>query len=194
MPKHVTVGGPRRRAPFLDSTVRGVFDRSHKPSGVGEGQHVADRSSFDMSNLSSANRILLVSSLLLLIDSFLPWQHRCVAGLCVGTINAWSGGAGFLGVLMALAALALLVFVVVGVVGLTAPLGSNEVRIVTWLAAGAVVFGFLRFLFALFNHAALFAWCGLILLVVMAYGAYMRTQEPAPPENAPRTPPRPPTP
>jgi hypothetical protein len=154
---------------------------------------LAEQSLFDMSNLSSANRILLVSSLLLLIDSFLPWQHHCVAGVCSGT-NAWAGPAGFLGVLMALSALGLLVFIVSSVLGAASALGAREVQVATWLAGGAVVFGVLRFLFALFNHAALFAWVGLVLLIVVAYGAYMRTQEPAPPQSAPRTRPRPPAP
>ncbi len=146
-----------------------------------------------MSNLSSANRILLVSSLLLLIDSFLPWQHHCVGGVCAGT-NAWAGAAGFLGALMALSAFGLLVYVVASVLGVTSAFGAREVQIATWLAEGAVVFGVLRFIVALFNHPALFAWLGLVLLIVVAYGAYMRTQEPAPPQSAPRTRPRPPGP
>ena len=154
---------------------------------------MAEQSVFDMSNLSSANRILLVSSLLLLIDSFLPWQHHCLGGVCTGT-NAWAGPAGFLGALMALSALGLLVFVVSSVLGATSAFGPREAQVATWLAAGAVAFGILRFIVALFNHAALFAWLGLVLLIVVAYGAYMRTQEPAPPQSAPRTRPRPPRP
>ena len=103
----------------------------------------------------AANRILLVSSLLLLIDSFLPWQHHCVAGACAGT-NAWAGPAGFLGALMAISALGLLVYIVASVLGAASALGAREVQVATWLAGGAVVFGLLRFVFALFNHAALF--------------------------------------
>jgi hypothetical protein len=95
---------------------------------------------------------------------------------------------------MALSALGMLVFIVAMVLGATSALGAREVRIATWLAAGVVGFGVLRFLVALFNHAALFAWLGLVLVIAIAYGAYMRTQEPAPPQSAPRNRPRPPEP
>ena len=154
---------------------------------------MTEQSVFDMSNLSSANRILLVSSILLLIDSFLPWQQHCVAGVCTGT-NAWAGPAGFLGAFMALSALGLLVYILSSILGATSVLGAREVQVATWLAGAAVVFGVLRFLVALFNRPALFAWFGLILLVAVAYGAYMRTQEPAPPQSAPRNRPWPPQP
>jgi len=34
-------------------------------------------SGFDMSKMSTAEKVLAVSSILLLIDSFLPWQRSC---------------------------------------------------------------------------------------------------------------------
>ncbi len=139
---------------------------------------MAQRQTFELSNLRSADRILLVSSLLLVIDSFLPWQHRCVAGLCAGTSSAWGGTAGFLGILMGVCVLALLVYVVAGAAGAVGGLGSIGVRIGTLIAGGVVFFGLLKFLVSVFDHGAPFAWFGFVLLIVIAYGAYMRTQEP----------------
>ena len=140
---------------------------------------MAKQPSFTMSKLWSAERILLVGSLLLLIDSFLPWQHLCVVRVCVrGSWNAWGGSGGFLGVLMSLCAIGLVLFVVASASGVASTLGTQATTIGSVLVAGTVFFGVLKFLFAVTHHSAIFAWFGLILLVVIAYGGYMRMQEP----------------
>ena len=61
-------------------------------------------SGFDMSKMSTAEKVLAVSSILLLIDSFLPWQRSCSAlgelGELIGqedvcfSLSAWSGSGG----------------------------------------------------------------------------------------------------
>ena len=47
-----------------------------------------------------------------------------------------------------------------------------------YLGFGVVVFGLLKFLLAVTNEGALFAWVGLILILAVGYGAWMKFQEP----------------
>jgi hypothetical protein len=138
------------------------------------------RPSFDMTKLSTADKILLGGSLLLIIDSFLNWQRVCfsVVGVNVGcgTANAWGGNGSFAGVIMALGAI--LLFLVVGATAMGIAMGTIPVATVTAaLTAGTVIFGLIKFLFAVTNHGAYGAWIGLILLIAIAYGGYMKMQE-----------------
>ena len=41
-----------------------------------------------------------------------------------------------------------------------------------------MVFGLLKFILAVTNHGALGAWIGLILLIAIGYGSWMKFQEP----------------
>ena len=53
-------------------------------------------SGFDMSKISTASKIVMISGILLLVDTFLLWQKLCVdsgvigSGIC-GKANAWCG-------------------------------------------------------------------------------------------------------
>src|SRR5207248_1021036 len=124
--------------------------------GKSKGARMAQQPSFTMSKLGSAERILLVGSLLLVIDSFLPWQHVCVCGVCVpASWSAWGGSAAFLGVLMSLGAIGLLLFVVAGAAGMAGSLGSQAATIGSALVAGTVFFGLLKFLFAVTHDGAI---------------------------------------
>ena len=142
---------------------------------------MAQQPSFDMSKLTSADKVLLGASLLLVIDSFLPWQRACASfgglGICVSR-SAWGGNAAFLGILMGIFAIVLLLYVGAGAMGMTASLGPQASMIGNVLVGGTVVFGVLKFLFSAFDHGYIFAWLGLILLLVVAYGGYMKMQEP----------------
>jgi hypothetical protein len=140
---------------------------------------MAQRPSFDMTKLSTADKILLGGSLLLFIDSFLRWQQVCgtilITKFCVGA-SGWSGNGSFAGVLMAI--LALLLFVFVGAAALGVSMPSVPVStVMTALTAGTVLFGLIKFLFAITNHGAYGAWIGLILVIALAYGGYMKMQE-----------------
>ena len=141
---------------------------------------MAQRPSFDMTKLSTADQILLGGSLLLFIDSFLNWQRACasIAGIRVfcGTANAWSGNGSFAGVLMALLAIVLFLMVGAGAMGIA--MGNMPVATVTAaVTGGTVLFGLIKFLFAVTKHGAYGAWIGLILLIAIAYGGYMKMQE-----------------
>ena len=64
---------------------------------------MAQRPSFDMTKLSTADKILAGGSLLLFIDTFLSWQK-----ISIFSWTAWGGSGSFAGVLMGLLALLLL--------------------------------------------------------------------------------------
>ena len=138
------------------------------------------RPSFDMTKLSTADKILLGGSLLLFIDSFLAWQRVCVSvvGVRIGcaSANAWSGNGSFAGVLMAI--LALLLFLAVGATAMGIAMPNVPVATVNAvLTGGTVLFGVIKFILAVTNHGGYGAWIGLILLIALAYGGYMKMQE-----------------
>jgi hypothetical protein len=146
---------------------------------------MAQRPSFDTSKLSTADKILAGASLLLFIDSFLSWQKVCgpkeisaILGISnCATASAWGGDGAFAGVLMALLSLLLLAGTVAMMMGFELPLTLPTSTVMAGLTAGTVLFGIIKFLFAVANHPALGAWIGLILLIALAYGGYMKMQE-----------------
>ena len=141
---------------------------------------MAARPSFDMSKMSSADKILLIGGFVLFIDTFLPWQHACASGLgiklCVN-VSAWSGNAAFLGVLTGIFSILLVVWLVINVTGMNVQLGVPAATVTTILLGGTVVFGILKLLFVLFNHSYFGAWLGLILIAALAYAGYTKMQE-----------------
>lgn len=151
---------------------------------------MAQRPSFDMTKLSTPDKILLGGSFLLFIDSFLPWQRACATFLTIKicpSANAWSGSGGWAGVIMALLALALLVGGILMVAGVAMPTGVNVSQVLAGLTLGTVVFALLKFLLVIGNSAGFGAWFGLILALAIGYGGWMKMQE------SKATPPPPPT-
>jgi hypothetical protein len=141
---------------------------------------MSQRPSFDVSKLSTPDKILGGGALLLFIDSFLSWQKVCVtfAGLSAcGKANAWSGNGGFLGTLMALAALLLVVGLALTLAGVAMPQGVPVPTVMAGLTGATVLFGLIKFLIAVTKHGAFGAYLGLILILVVAYGGYMKMQE-----------------
>jgi hypothetical protein len=144
---------------------------------------------FDMSKLSMAGKILLGAGILLLIDSFLQWQRFCfdfggVAGLgsACGGVNAWSGSGSFFGLLMGLCVIVLLVWEGMQVAGaggnIKLPISASKAS--AYVGFGVVVFGILKLILVLVSDVkpSLFGWVGLILILAVGYGAWMRFQEP----------------
>ncbi len=142
---------------------------------------MGQRPSFDMTRVSTADKILLGGAALFFIDTFLPWQRVCTDLLGVdafcASANAWGGSGSFMGVLAALLALALLVWEALPLFGVNLNLNIPAATVTAGLAAGVVVFGLIKFLLVVANSPAIGAWLGLILLLVIAYGAYMKWQE-----------------
>lgn len=142
-------------------------------------------SSFDMSKMSTAEKLLAGGSVLLLIDSFLAWQKFCAdlgplgGNVCVGTLSAWQGSGGIFGVLMGLGAIAL---VVLGVLSMTGSMSNMNLgtmstdKILGFLGLGVAAFGLLKFILVLTNSPGWAAFVGLVLLVAIAYGAWQKVQ------------------
>ena len=146
-------------------------------------------SGFDMSKMSTAEKLLAGGSVLLLIDSFFPWQRFCVdlgsLGDLVGDIGGcasasmWNGNGGFAGVIAGLLAIAL---VVVGVLSMTRSMASMNMgsmsaeKITGFLGLGVAGFGLLKFLLVLTNNVGWAAFVGLVLLVAIGYGAWQKVQ------------------
>jgi hypothetical protein len=132
---------------------------------------------FDMRRVSTGSKILLVTGLLLFIDLFLPWQRVCVdfggfGGGCASA-NAFSG----LGILVALLVIALLVWEGLLIAGVNINMGTTSPALISAVLAGATaLFTIILFLTRL-SEVSYGAFIGLILALVLAYGAYVRFNE-----------------
>jgi hypothetical protein len=141
---------------------------------------MAQRPSFDMSKLSTASKILLVGGLLYFIDLFLPWNRACGVAF-PGLPKVCFSASGFhgLGIINAILALVILVMEILVIAGVDmSNMGSASTRnmVEAGLAGGLLVFTLLKILV---DHSSLylFAFVGIILAIVIAYGGYMRWQE-----------------
>src|SRR5207249_2206690 len=116
-----------------------------------KGASVAERPSFDLARLTSADKIIVGSSALLFVDSFLRWQRQCgtfrLLHVTVCTVNAneWGGHAALGGVLAALLTLALLAWKVAEASGVDFGLGAGAASVEYTLIVGAVLFTLLKF-------------------------------------------------
>ena len=154
---------------------------------------MAQRPSFDLNRVATADKILAGGAALFIIDSFLPWQRVCVAvfgpvKVC-GSASMWGGNASWAGVIAGILAILLLVGVILEVTSVQMPAEMPVANIMAGLTLGTVVFGLLKFILIITKDAFVFAYIGLVLLVAIAYGGYMKMQEP---KAAPAAPPPPP--
>ncbi|MDQ5841034.1 MAG: hypothetical protein M3537_07800 [Chloroflexota bacterium] len=142
-------------------------------------------SGFDMSKMSTAEKLLAGGSILLLIDSFFPWQSVDLGPLdeLIGGVgfsfNMWQGSGGIFGVLAGILAIAL---VVVGVLSMTGSMANMNMgsmstdKLVGFLGLGVAGFGLLKFILVLTNSPGWAAFVGLVLLVAIGYGAWLKVQ------------------
>jgi hypothetical protein len=136
-------------------------------------------SGFDMSKMSTAEKLLAGGAILLLLDSFFAWQSVSFAGVELGTANMWQGSGSFAGVIAGLLAIAL---VVVGVLSMTGSMANMNMgnmsadKLVGFLGLGVFAFGILKFIFALTESPGWAAFVGLVLLLAIGYGAWQKIQ------------------
>lgn len=136
-------------------------------------------SGFDMSKMSMGSRVLLGSGILLLIFSFFAWQEVCVADVLCLSENMWGGSGGFFGLLGGLVLIALIVWEGLQVAGTDVNVGQPASRISAYLGFAVAALVLIKFIYAVTNEPAFGAFIGLILALGVAYGAWMRLQEPA---------------
>ncbi|HEX6208905.1 MAG TPA: hypothetical protein VF058_11185, partial [Actinomycetota bacterium] len=136
---------------------------------------------FDISRLTMGQKTLLITGLVFLVTLFFPWESFDVGGLpgfeLPGVnISGWNG----IGVLAGILAILLLVWELMLMAGVNLNLNVSEALISAGLAAATVLFGLIRFVIALTRSGygiAWGAWVGLIVLLAMAYGAWVRFNE-----------------
>ena len=147
-------------------------------------------SGFDMNRMSTADKMLAAGSILLLIFSFFPWQQACASDVVGGNLpdvigdicvsfSMWSGSGSFAGVITGLLLIALIIVMILSMTGSMASMNMGSMtpdKLVGFLGLGVAGFGLLKFLFALFNEVAWAAFVGLVLLVVIGYGAWQKVQ------------------
>jgi hypothetical protein len=138
---------------------------------------MAQRPSFDLARVPTADKILLGGALLLFIDTFLPWQRVCIGllGICPSA-NAWGGSGAFAGVLVGLFTLLLLIGEVMLVAGVAMPPNVPVSTLLAGLTAGTVLLTIIKFLIVIGKAGSYGAWIGLVLAVAIAYGGYMKMQ------------------
>jgi hypothetical protein len=139
---------------------------------------------FDMARVTTGQKIMGVSALLLFIDLFLSWQS--VKGVCDPRFGFACGVSGFsgLGILVALLLIALLVWEGMLIGGINIPIGSVSPALIgAGIGAAAVLFTLIKFLTSLGGGPfgafgiAYGAFVGLILALALGYGAWVRYQE-----------------
>jgi hypothetical protein len=147
-------------------------------------------SGFDMSKMSTAEKLLAGGSILLLIVSFFPWQRACASDVlgdlgdlagfdaCVN-FTMWGGSGSFFGVVTGLLAIALIVVGVLSMTGSMANMNMGSMsadKITGFLGLGVATFGLLKFIFALTESPGWAAFVGLVLLVAIGWGAWQKVQ------------------
>lgn len=139
-------------------------------------------SGFDVSRLSMGSKVLGASSVLLFISSFFAWQKVCVLDIACATASMWGGNGSIFGTLAGIGLIGLIAWEVAGVLGAldNLKLGQPASKIAAYLGFAVAALAILRFVFALTESPAFGAFIGLVLALGVAYGAWMRLQEPVP--------------
>ena len=147
-------------------------------------------SGFDVSRMSTAEKLLAGGGILFLIFSFFPWQRFCVelgaledivgdVDNC-GSASMWAGHGQIFGILAGLLAIALVVASVLSMTGGMRTMNMGTMtpdRLLAFLGLGVVLFGLLKFLFVVTNFVGWAAFVGLVLLAAIGYGAWQKLQE-----------------
>ena len=142
---------------------------------------------FDISKATMGSKIVGICGILLLIDSFFLWQKICInlgalgIGGCVGR-SAWGGSGSGFGFIMGILLIILVIWEVVQLAGMAGninlPIAPSKGS--AYLGFAVVVFGLLKFILVLTSDVkpSLFGWIGLVLLIGIGYGSWMKFQEP----------------
>jgi hypothetical protein len=121
----------------------------------------------NLSALSRGTQVLAAAGLLLLIDTFLPWQD-------FEGIVSWNAWHGFWGVILGLAVLVLLAWVIARIMDVRLPVEVPDGLVTVGLGA-------LIFLFALLKNltddfSTIWSYIGVLLAIAIAIGAWLEVQ------------------
>jgi hypothetical protein len=121
---------------------------------------------------------MLVASVLLLIDLFLPWQDFGVSeAIGVDVDDSFSGWRGFAGVVLGLLTIVTLAWLIVRLLSVNIPLPVSTAMTGALLGVLVAVFGIIKLLSILGDEQTIWAWIGVILAILVAVGAYLQVQE-----------------
>lgn len=140
--------------------------------------------SFDIAAMSMATKGMLITGILLLIASFLPWQQVCVDFLgqsACASASAWGGNGSFAGLLMGILLIVLLIFEVSQLANMNVQLPIAPSKASAYLGFAVVAFGVIKFLLVISNSPGFGAWIGIILLAGLGYASflYLKAEETA---------------
>jgi hypothetical protein len=136
---------------------------------------------FDMSRGSTGSKILLGAAIVLFITLFLPWsgidlgEFGEFAGIS-GNISGFSTG-GAIAILLVLVLIALIAWEIMLMAGVTMNLGTMSPSLLSAILGGVgALLGLIVFLMAI-DAIKWGAFIGLLAVLALAYGAYMRYTE-----------------
>jgi hypothetical protein len=134
---------------------------------------------FDVNRLSTGQKILLGGGIIYLIVLFFPWfgvgGEVGELGEALGIDTSVNGFSGLFGLLSGVLAIALLVWE--GMAAAGSKIGTASPAMVGAVLGGlTAVFGILSVVVNI-SVAQIGAWLGLVIALILAYGAYMRFQE-----------------
>jgi len=122
--------------------------------------------------LSRGQQIILVAGVLLLIDTFLDWQHVSISVAGISTVSggqsAWHG---FWGVLLGLMTVVLVAWTIARAFGVEPPENVPHATAVLVLGVLIPVFALIKAISDSYVHWP--AWLGVVLGAVIAYGAWL---------------------
>lgn len=126
----------------------------------------------ELSTLSTPRKLLLVSGVLLFINSFLPWYHVSFAGF-----SASQSGWHQLGTLVWIVLLATLVWEGARIAG-AAPVKGQRADLATAAGAGLTLLLGLIFVIVRLSDGSLGIgfWIGVVLMIVFAYATFQLFQ------------------
>lgn len=137
---------------------------------------------FDVNRLTTGQKVLLAGGVLYLISLFFPWlgadlgEFGDIPGFEIPdvSVNGWAGG---MGTLSGILVIGLLIWEGLAAAGTNISMGTTSPALIGASIGGATfVFGIINFIQSL-DGLRIGAWIGLIALVAIAYGAYVRFQE-----------------
>jgi hypothetical protein len=128
--------------------------------------------------LGRGAQIMLVASVLLLIDLFLPWQDFGVSeAIGVDVDDSFSGWRGFAGVVLGLLTIVTIAWLIVRLMSVNVPLPVSTAMTGALLGVLVAAFGIIKLLTILGDEQTIWAWIGVVLAIAVAVGAYLQVQE-----------------
>ena len=126
--------------------------------------------------LGRGMQIMLVAGVLLLIDTFLPWQKVTVSilGVEAASVKA-SGWHGFLGVAVGLLTIILVAWLVARLAAVDIPLPVSSAMTGATLAVLIFIFALIKNLAD--DYSTIWSYLGVILAALLAVGAWLQVQE-----------------